>query len=298
MFRRRYCRYYGVGGQMNYLVVPDNLKPRELLLYAWLYSNANHTTTEYKGLLKNEVYASSRLISADTEMSQQHASRTLTTLEENGYITCLFKSKKPNQKSKYFLDFNLKYKVGDVSVNVSDDVSLNESVDVSVQCVENERVEVNPWSVNVSADESVNVSVDASSSFNNQLMSLNNQKKQKHWVDYSDIFNHYNSVGLIKHQKLTEEMKKGIDLAVKTLGCDAEEMKRMIDRHKEKSVAMKDNDKFKIRPLAEFFGQKKWQSVALICSDYSDDVYESQRKQQKQSTQTKYSGFNDYMGES
>lgn len=103
----------------------------------------------------------------------------------------------------------------------------------------------------------------------------NDKKEKKRSVDYEDIFNHYILSGLIKHTRLTEEMKKGIDLAVKTLGCDAEEMKRMIDRHKEKSIAMKDNDKFKIRSLAEFFGQKKFQSVALICSDYSDDVYGS-----------------------
>lgn len=110
----------------------------------------------------------------------------------------------------------------------------------------------------------------------------NEEKEKKHSVDYDDIFNHYLNARLINHKKLTVEMKKGIDVAIKNLGCDIEEMKRMIDRHKEKSIAMKDNDKFKVRSLSEFFGQKKWQSVALICSDYSDDVYE-QKPQAKQS---------------
>lgn len=207
---------------MNYLVVPDNLKPKELLVYAWLYSNANHTTTEYKGLLKNEVYASSRLISLDTEMSQQHTSRTLTLLEDSGYITCLFKSKKPNQRSKYFLDFNLNYKVGDVSVNVSEHVSVNESVDVSVQSVDLTESEAELRSVDVSVNESVDVSVDASSSLNSHLMSLNNHIKN------ICVFDHWQSKNIHVHRELSDLIKKQIEKLTKK---QAEEVMLAIDNY-------------------------------------------------------------------
>lgn len=107
-------------------------------------------------------------------------------------------------------------------------------------------------------------------------ISKTNNKNNK--TIYDELFTHYISAGLIQHKHLDESMKKGIDTAIKTLGCDVEEMKRMIDRHKKKVDSTKNDGKYQVkaRRLGEFFGQKKHQSVELICSDYSDDAYESQ----------------------
>lgn len=91
---------------------------------------------------------------------------------------------------------------------------------------------------------------------------------------YSNVYKYYLSKDLVKHTNLTEPMKKAMSKAIKELSLDEKHMERMLDRHKDKVEKSKNGDyPCKKRTLAEFFGQKKYNSVELICSDYHDDVY-------------------------
>lgn len=93
-------------------------------------------------------------------------------------------------------------------------------------------------------------------------------------INYMGIFEHYKSLGLVNHSKLTKEMKDSIDKAIKQLSVDEEEMKRMLDRFASKYNKSKYSEyPSKKRTLSEFFGQKKFQSTTLICSEYIDDVW-------------------------
>lgn len=102
---------------------------------------------------------------------------------------------------------------------------------------------------------------------------------KKHNNMYAEIYKHYLSVKIIKHKEFTGDMKKAIDKAVKELKLDTEHMKRIIDRHKDKYEKTK-QDKYPIkkRTLSELFGQKKHNSVSLICSDYLDELYQDEDK--------------------
>ena len=97
---------------------------------------------------------------------------------------------------------------------------------------------------------------------------------------YTEIFNHYLSKeNLTKHKNLVEPMKKGIALAIKTYDLDLDYLKKIIDRHSEKIEQTK-NSEFPIsqRTLQELFGQKKYKSQDLICADYLDEKYVSNKK--------------------
>lgn len=99
---------------------------------------------------------------------------------------------------------------------------------------------------------------------------------------YDLIFEFYLDQNIIKHVKLTNDMKKAIDLAKKELGFDLEYFKRIIVRHKEKIESSR-NSKFPIksRSLSELFGQKKSGSVSLICTDYLDEIWVEEPKVNK-----------------
>lgn len=107
------------------------------------------------------------------------------------------------------------------------------------------------------------------------------EKKSNENNMYIDLYEYYLSLDLIKHKQYTGPMKKAIDKAVKELGVEVEEMKRMLKRHEKKVKESTGEYKTKVRGLAEFFGQKKYGSVELICSDYSDDIYEKEKPKKK-----------------
>jgi phage replication O-like protein O len=106
-----------------------------------------------------------------------------------------------------------------------------------------------------------------------------NKHINKQYAD-SDVFQHYLSLGLIKHRALTGDMKKAMKLARQELNCNNEFLIKLLDRHKKKVESTKKTDyPIKARPLQEFFGQKKYQSKMLICSDYDDGVWKEQKKE-------------------
>jgi len=89
---------------------------------------------------------------------------------------------------------------------------------------------------------------------------------------YTNIFNYYLSLNLIKHKQLTPAIKKAIDLAIKENKYTLDEMKELIDRHKAVTESTKNDGKYaiKVRELKTFFGQKIQGGTALICTQYEE----------------------------
>ncbi len=95
-----------------------------------------------------------------------------------------------------------------------------------------------------------------------------------------EVFNYYISKNnLTKHKKLVEPMKKAIALSIKTYDLDLDYLKKIIYRHSEKIEQTK-NSEYPVsqRTLQELFGQKKYKSQDLICADYLDEKYISNKK--------------------
>jgi hypothetical protein len=92
---------------------------------------------------------------------------------------------------------------------------------------------------------------------------------------YQKIFDNYTSKkNLVNHKKLTDEMKKAIDVARKRLEIESDqEMCILIDRHSLLVEETKNNGQYAIRKrgIKEFFGQKVKDATHLICSEYQDD---------------------------
>ena len=94
---------------------------------------------------------------------------------------------------------------------------------------------------------------------------------------YKGVYDYYLTLDLIKHKKYTDDMREAMKHAENKLGIDCEHMKRMLKRHEQKVKQSKGDYKVKKRSLAEFFGQKKYQSKLLICSDYHDDLFTNEK---------------------
>ena len=95
-------------------------------------------------------------------------------------------------------------------------------------------------------------------------------EKQKN-TDISEIFEHYQNAGIIKHRKITESMRLAIKKFMRQTGSDKRNCCDVIDRHKGKitetaSMTYKINP----RPLVELFGQKSYGGTQLIGEQYLD----------------------------
>ena len=90
---------------------------------------------------------------------------------------------------------------------------------------------------------------------------------------YEEVFEHYMTLGLIKHKAFTPEMRNAIDVARRRGKYSWDELKTMLDRHAHivKLTAGEGEYAVKPRPLTEFFGQRVNGGTALICSEYADD---------------------------
>lgn len=86
---------------------------------------------------------------------------------------------------------------------------------------------------------------------------------------YTDLFNFYIKLDIVKHKTLTPAMVKAIDLAMKQNGYTVEDCKALLRKHKMVIDKSKGSQyPVKKRPLVEFFGQKIVNSTALICTQY------------------------------
>ncbi|WP_163189021.1 helix-turn-helix domain-containing protein [Clostridium sporogenes] len=88
---------------------------------------------------------------------------------------------------------------------------------------------------------------------------------------YADIFDYWNSKGIINHKKFTPADKKAIDKAIKENSYTLEDIKKLIDRHKQVIEKTKNNNyPVRKRPFKVFFGQKIQGGTSLICTQYED----------------------------
>lgn len=135
-------------------------------------------------------------------------------------------------------------------------------------------ITVEKWELYQTEEQQKNINGTSNEHQKNTNNNKNNKDNENTKSMYGEIFDYYCSLDLVKHRSLTGDMKKAIDKATKELGLDVEYMKRMLDRHSEKvNATVKSEYPIKKRPLAEFFGQKKYNSVSLICTDYLDENY-------------------------
>lgn len=99
------------------------------------------------------------------------------------------------------------------------------------------------------------------------------ESKEKESKDniYTDIFNFYIKLDIVKHKTLTPVMKKAIDLAMKQNSYSVEDCNALLQKHKKVIEKTKGGQyPVKKRPLVEFFGQKIKDSTALICTQYEE----------------------------
>jgi phage replication O-like protein O len=105
-----------------------------------------------------------------------------------------------------------------------------------------------------------------------------NIKRNINKTNYMVIFEHYNSLNLVKHRTLTDDMKKSIDKAKKELHCDDDKLIELLNRHNQEVESTSfSNYPVKKRTLSEFFGQKVFNGTALICAKYDTDDYETKK---------------------
>lgn len=90
---------------------------------------------------------------------------------------------------------------------------------------------------------------------------------------YKELFDYYQTLGLIKHRKFTKEMRNAIDIARRRGGYSWEELKELLTRHAKIVKLTANNGERRVRPrgLADFFGKKIFDGTVLICSEYADD---------------------------
>lgn len=132
--------------------------------------------------------------------------------------------------------------------------------------------------VSTNIDRGINKSLEGyQQKFKESTTSFNNTINKN---IYDEVFNYYISKdNLIKHKKLVLDMNKAIDKAIKLLSLDLDYIKRIIDRHSDKVKETKNSDfPIKARTISELFGQAKFKSTSLICSDYLDELYTNESK--------------------
>jgi len=113
--------------------------------------------------------------------------------------------------------------------------------------------------------------------------------------DYKSVFEYYLSLELVKHRSYNDEMSKAMKKAIKALNCDTEHLKTLLDRHKKKvEISLETDYPVKVRSITEFFGQCKFKSTELICSEYDDPWIEPNREtfmDKKQDSKNEFQNF-------
>lgn len=101
--------------------------------------------------------------------------------------------------------------------------------------------------------------------------------------NYQSLFDYYLTLGLVKHRKLTKEMRNAIDIARRRNEYTWDELRTLLLRHKNIVNLTKDDNEYAVRPrgITEFFGQKVKDGTALICSEYADGGAKQQWYSQK-----------------
>ncbi len=90
---------------------------------------------------------------------------------------------------------------------------------------------------------------------------------------YLKLFEYYRSLGLVKHRKLTGEMRASIDVARRRGDYTWNDLAKLLYRHCLIVKLSEGDGEYAVRRrgIAEFFGQKVYGGTVLICSEYADD---------------------------
>jgi len=186
---------------MKYLVVPNGLKPNELVVYAWLYSKANHTKDLYEGLKKGEVRASNRTIAKYTGTSQQAVGRTIESLIKLKHIEYVLKSNRNDVVTVYRLLFTHER---------TDHLSDERTDHLSDETVGTTSVDANAWTAQLPANRTAQLPISFNSSNVNHLMSDTK--------DVEDLYKHHKTLPLPQARLLNDKRKRLMADAIDTLG--------------------------------------------------------------------------------
>jgi len=252
---------------MKYLVVPNGLKPNELIVYAWLYSKANHTKAVYDGLNEKEVRASSRTIAKYTETSHQAVSRTLDTLVKNGYIECVNKSKINSVPSTYKLIFDTEL--------WTERLTDERTERLTEQNIDNTCVEGNSWTERLTDERTERLPI----SFNSFNLSINSDTR-----DLKELYEYHKTLPLPKMIVLNDKRKRLMADVIDEYGFDnvCLALEKMSN-----SIFLKEHKWFN----ADWIYDKEHIGKALEGAyDNRDNTAYKQNN-----VRTEYKGFNDYI---
>ena len=216
-------------------------------VFVHLLLRANHEDKKWEGHMvkRGQVIIGRKTLAEETNLSEQNIRTALNHLKSTNEITT-----KPTNKFTLVTIINYDKYQGDTNCP------------------------------NQQNDQQDNQRLTSNQPATNHKQEYKNEKNETNNI-YTDVYKHYLSCGLVQHKALTNSMKKAIDLAMKEYH-DVELLKRMATRHdiKVKSSAQTEYP-IKKRSLVELYGQKKFGSVSLICSDYTDEVWDEYDKDRK-----------------
>lgn len=177
----------------------------KFLVMSWIIFRTNYQE-EYNGLKKYQCYFSYSTIEEECFIKRKKTQRIMKELEEDEFITWFFKSKSRGKESiltlnkGYGLEYSLGYGSG-YGLKV-ENTKIEDNKDMVKDTVK-DMVE-DTSSINISKNISKNIS-------NNNIYS----QKEEIPKEYLEIFNHWNSLKIIKHTDLTLGMEKAIKKALK-----------------------------------------------------------------------------------
>lgn len=90
---------------------------------------------------------------------------------------------------------------------------------------------------------------------------------------HRQLYDHYMTLGLVKHKAFTPEMRNAINTARRRGNYDWDTLKVLLDRHAKVVKLTAGNGQYAVKPrtITDFFGQRVHGGTALICSEYADD---------------------------
>ena len=141
-------------------------------ILTWIIYNTNYQE-EYNGLKIYQCYISSSIISKCTGIELTKTKRLLKTLEEEGFISYVYKSKSKHTSSIIYADF--------IAKNGQKSEPVDEPVDEPVKPIENTAIQGyrEPVSEPVSEPLSINISINKSNIYSRVVARLNEKANKK-----------------------------------------------------------------------------------------------------------------------
>lgn len=208
-----------------YFIVPSDLKGIEIVIYYYCCKQTNFQDQEYKGKKKFEFNISLRTIEDDISIERRSVSRVLKRLVELDYIELIEKGKPPKKPSKYLLKFTKNIVNNSSTINAT----INNNIDCTIQDVENTKVIDNSSTIDCTMQSTI---VATPSNISSNIISNNIAETKKEIPKkYIELYEYWNSLKIVKHKDLTEDMVKAMSKALKKY--DIETIKTSIKNYEE-----------------------------------------------------------------